>query len=193
MAAQYNIYTREHRDGTETLADTVAAPAGSHTLAGLPANFAGYIRVEAESAGGTKDGESGVIGRNLVQVITDASAVVQAAKPNKPADLFLVPGISGSMTVTFRYDQRREVVGATSFKVYAGDSEGSIALVETITVTHKGQRMSSLLGRFDDGATVICEVEALSSGGVSSGRVRLSGTADASAPTAPSSLTVEVA
>lgn len=193
MTAQYNIYTREHRDGTETLADTVAAPAGSHTLAGLPANFAGYVRVEAESAGGTKDGESGVIGRNLVQVVTDASAVVQAAKPNKPHAIQLVAGIGGQMSVTWQYQQTREFVATASYKVYAGLAGGSLSLVATVTASSKGQQFEHVIGTFDDGASVVCEIEALSSGAVSSGRVRVSGTADASAPTAPSSLTVEVA
>ncbi len=191
----YRIYTRTNRDAPSVLLASVPAGTASYDMTGLANGSIRYAHVKAVSACDVEDDDA-VGKRKLVRVEIDDNGDLVGAVPNRPIQLRLERLASGRIVAEWTYHDAGQSIEPSAFNVYVATGSSAFDFdTPTHTVSYlKGkQSFSQDLGTFADGTQVRVVVRARSSANnEESNQVTATATSDATAPDAPSSLTVQV-
>lgn len=187
QGAGYEIWRRDSLSGTSVFVDAVPDTDLSYTLTGLTADSVGYYHIEAVTECNVRSTLSP--SSRLRRVAMDGSNQLIPPAPNTPYALDLTLGAGGAVTVTWQHNNTNAEANAEGFNIYV--ATGATAF-DYNTVNHAvaASIRSQNLGTFADGTIVRVVIRARTSAGDEETNTNeVITTADASAPTAPTTVT----
>lgn len=187
---RHELYKRATKTGTDSLVAVLAPDAAMFLFTG-PSSSKCWVWVRAVSACGVGDGENPAA--KLVRVAFDAAGNLILPVPNTPINQRLVLGAGGQVSLSFSSGRGNEAAPAVVFNVYVATGVAPFDF-GTVNQTSLGGRTAAVdLGTFAHGTTVRAVVRAEAATGAEEDNTNeVSAVADAQAPDAPTSFTVEV-
>lgn len=200
-ARRHEVYTRPTRDGADTLVATVwPGDDPEVVITGAPSTER-FVWVRAFNRLDKPDAED--VAPKLRRVAFDAAGELILPVPNAPINLTLAPAAGGKILATWSYNSFGQETPPASYHVYVATGVAAFNFTTPDQVVSSSGRVLGRTittaavptGAFAHGTVVRVVVRAVGEPGVGAeenNTTEATATADAVAPDAPASLTVEV-